>query len=329
MRAFVRVLHLSLCLAVLPTAAWPQTDHGTFSLQIENDRVAATDRHYTHGTRLGWVSPRGQPPAWSQTLFDEIFVDVKGERRLGFSLGQSIFTPDDTESIAVVDDDRPYAGWLYGGMELIVEDADDFRRVALDLGIVGPSAKAEQTQNEFHELIGVSRSNGWDNQLNDELGFALFAERKWRDASRFPFAGVNGDVTWNLGGSLGNVLTYAAAGVALRVGNQLDSDFGPPRIRPSLSGSAFFDPVPFRKFGWYLFAGVELRAVGRNIFLDGNTISDSHDVSKKPVVGDFQAGLALFYGRARLTYTGVFRTKEFDGQPEADRFGAISLSFTF
>ena len=328
MRAFATVPGLAILLAAFP-AAGAETDYGTFGLQIENDRVAATDRHYTHGTRLGWVSPRGEPPAWSARLFDGIFHHVQGQRRLGFSLGQSIFTPDDTESIAVVADDRPYAGWLYGGMELIVEDADDFRRVALDLGIVGPSAKAEQTQNEFHELIGVSRSNGWDNQLNDEPGFALFAERKWRDASRFPFAGVNGDVTWNLGGSLGNVLTYAAAGVALRVGNQLDSDFGTPRIRPSLSGSAFFDPVPFRKFGWYLFAGVELRAVGRNIFLDGNTISDSHDVSKKPVVGDFQAGLALFYGRARLTYTGVFRTKEFDGQPEADRFGAISLSFTF
>jgi hypothetical protein len=28
---------------------------GNFSLQLENDRIAHTDRHYTHGSRLSWV----------------------------------------------------------------------------------------------------------------------------------------------------------------------------------------------------------------------------------------------------------------------------------
>ncbi|MBI1985805.1 MAG: DUF2219 family protein, partial [Rhodospirillales bacterium] len=31
---------------------------GNLSLQLENDRIANTDRHYTHGSRLSWVSNR-------------------------------------------------------------------------------------------------------------------------------------------------------------------------------------------------------------------------------------------------------------------------------
>ena len=45
-------------------------------------------------------------------------------------------------------------------------------------------------------------------------------------------------------------------------------------------------------FNWYLFAGLEGRAVFRNIFLDGNTFTDSHSVDSKHFVGDIQAGLA-------------------------------------
>lgn len=66
----------------------------------------------------------------------------------------------------------------------------------------------------------------------------------------------------------------------LRLGQRLPLDYGPPRIQPSLPGSGFFVP-PQDRFGWYLFAGVEGRAVARNIFLDGNTFRDSRSVDKE------------------------------------------------
>lgn len=82
-------------------------------------------------------------------------------------------------------------------------------------------------------------------------------------------------------------------------------------------------------FAWYLFAGAQGRAVARDIFLDGNTFSSSHSVDKKTFVADFQAGAAVIYRGVRLAATQVYRTREFDGQPQADRFGAISLSVRF
>ncbi|RPJ22911.1 MAG: DUF2219 family protein, partial [Desulfobacteraceae bacterium] len=66
-----------------------------------------------------------------------------------------------------------------------------------------------------------------------------------------------------------------------------------------------------------------------NVFLDGNTFTDSHSVDKKPFVGDLQTGLVVQYDRFRITYTQIFRTKEFDGQEDGDIFGSVSLSYQF
>src|SRR3546814_13227351 len=85
-------------------------------------------------------------------------------------------------------------------------------------------------------------------------------------------------------------MTFANAGATVRLGQDLSVDYGPPLIRPSLSGLAAIDGGS--DLAWYLFAGVEGRATARNIFLDGNTFSDSHHVDKKNFVADPQFGVA-------------------------------------
>jgi hypothetical protein len=52
-------------------------------------------------------------------------------------------------------------------------------------------------------------------------------------------------------------------------------------------------------------------------------------VDKKPFVGDLQTGLVVQWKRFRITYTQIFRTKEFDGQDDGDLFGSLSLSYHF
>ena len=133
----------------------------------------------------------------------------------------------------------------------------------------------------------------------------------------------------NAGVSLGNILTQAAGGFTVRLGNDLKQiyDYGPPRIRPSLPGSDYF--ISNGRIGWYLFAGMEARGVLRNIFLDGNTFRDSISVDKKPIVGDIQAGIAFIIGSTRLAYTHTWRSKVFVTQDDTDQFGAFSLSVAF
>jgi hypothetical protein len=136
------------------------------------------------------------------------------------------------------------------------------------------------------------------------------------------------DLTPNFGASVGNIHTNARAGLTLRFGENLRNDFGPPRVRPSLGGAGYFNPID--EFSWYLFAGVEGRAVAHNIFLDGSLFdNDSPSVEKRPFVADFQGGAVIQYRNAQLAFTYVERTDEFDTQEERQAFGAISLSLKY
>lgn len=327
----------SLLLAVFIALGAGPASAGTWTVNVENDRIANTDRHYTNGFRLGWVSDETNGSDLEEVRdalnFLYPLANVR-KGRLGFELGHNIFTPGDTDARQLLTDDRPYAGWLYGAASLYAETGkgwgdyykETLDRVALEIGIVGPAALGEEVQNEFHRLIDVATAKGWDNQLENEPGINLIAERKWR-AEPFRLWGLEADAIPHVGASLGNVYTHVNAGAIARFGQQLSIDYGPPLIRPNLSGYSAIDYA--NGLAWYAFAGVDGRWSLRNIFLDGNTFQDSHSIDKKPLVGDFVAGVAFVYGRARVSFTHVMRTKEFEGQDQADRFGSVSLSIRF
>jgi hypothetical protein len=75
-------------------------------------------------------------------------------------------------------------------------------------------------------------------------------------------------------------------------------------------------------------AGVQGRAVARNIFLNGNTFVNSPRVDKRPFVGDFSTGASLYWlDIAKLDVVFTLRSEEFVDQDRAARFGGINLSF--
>jgi len=310
---------------VAPVEPW----RGTLSLQIENDLVGGTDRDYTHGTRLTWLSPEVQGEHWARRLIETVPYLTYGDRlRYSFSIGQSIFTPRDTQTRRRLRDDRPYAGWLYLGLGAIAYDEDYqlLQSLSLEVGVVGPPALGGEVQNTVHRLISSPRARGWDNQLRTEPGVTLTYERKWRQFHYEPFRGSSFgvDLLPHVGVALGNVSTYAGAGASLRLGFDLSDDFGPPRIRPSLPGSSFF------KVGGvsgYLFLGLEGRAVGRDIFLDGNTFGGRGGVSRRWMVGEAQGGIAFSWEDFRLAYTQIYRTPQIRNRDAGDHFGAVTLSW--
>jgi subtilisin family serine protease len=83
-------------------------------------------------------------------------------------------------------------------------------------------------------------------------------------------------------------------------------------------------------FGFYLFTGVAGRAVGRNIFLDGNTFNDSLRADKEWFVGDWSWGFAFHaFRHLEFSYTRVRRTHEFKTQQGMDTFGSLNLRLVF
>jgi hypothetical protein len=300
---------------------------GTANLVVENDRPAKTDRHFTHGTQLTWTSDTGAVPEALRTLGAHLPGLATPPERASYIVGQTMFTPKDIGASRPIRDDRPYAGWLYGGLRLTSEQPGARQRLELNLGVVGPPSMADETQTLVHKAIDVQVPNGWEHQLKTEPGVVAIYERGWRAIASAPGSVLQMAAMPQVSAAVGNVFTLGALGGRLAIGQNLDANWGPPRIFPGLRGSGHDGTA--EELHWSLFVGVQGRVVARNIFIDGNTFRDSPSVRRNPLVGDIQAGLTISYGRARAAFTWIGRSREFQGQGENDQFASMTVSVRF
>ena len=314
---------------LLPTAAAyaapPADPSSTLTFQWENDATANTDRYYTNGVRLGWTSPTDAVPGFlkgvGHTLWDE------GQQRIAIGIGQSMFTPRDTQAVPPRPGDRPSAGILTLDATLI-QDTDTTRStLALALGVIGPGSGGRQMQDAFHHLIGDRVERGWGSQLPNQPVIEVTSGRIWR----LPIGHVGGlefDALPSLTAAVGTWRIYAAVGGQVRLGQGLNSDFGAPRMWPGMSGTDAY--VPTRPFAWYLFAGGDGQAVAWDETLDGEPFRSTAHVSRIPFVGEFQAGLVVMAWGVRISFTHVLQSREFRGQAGGlFQFSSVSASVKF
>jgi hypothetical protein len=133
------------------------------------------------------------------------------------------------------------------------------------------------------------------------------------------------------GGWLGNMLTQGQIGGFARFGYNMPDDFGPTFVR----GMDFMPPPrrdpqrrPKSDWGFSVYGGVLANLVLRDITLDGTTFEDSPSVDKVIVPA---AGVGVIVGNRRfqVSFTYVFLGKEFEGQQDYSKFGALALSYFF
>ncbi|MBI5556608.1 MAG: lipid A deacylase LpxR family protein [Deltaproteobacteria bacterium] len=329
-----------LCFTFMGTwsAMGAESDDNTVIFYWENDVFSGTDRNYTNGFKLLWISGAldsysedRRLPDWSDKSIDSLPVinQPATTKHVGLSLGQKIYTPRDLDNPNLIPDDRPYAGWSYVGVTLLSKSERVLDAFELDLGLVGPQSYAREVQEEVHDLVDSIEPRGWDNQLKNEVGVNLVYERKWR---LLQLGVENSDIFDFIphgGMALGNVHTYANAGMEFRLGVNLPDDFGTGLIRPAGDASIPAPNARNNTTGCHLFAAVDGRAVLRNIFLDGNTFTDSHEVDRESFVADFMIGASVHFDQFKITYSHVYRTKEFETQEDEQIYGSVSISFTF
>ena len=256
-------------------------------------------------------------------------------------ISQSMYTPRDRTRTDLVVDDRPYAGLLALSVAWNLRHAEPARaRDRLDtyeltLGVIGPASLARQAQDAVHDLIGVDRFLGWDQQLGNEPALQLAVERRWRPprGDAMQVEGWSTEAIRSAGLRLGNIQTSAAAGIEWRAGWNLPNDFGAYPLGP---GAENRPPAPgpqsgavHRLPGAQVFASAELRAVAWDFSLDGNLLRSSHSVTREPLVAQVAIGWGVhgpLAGRGwRLTAMRVWRSREFSGDRSHHSFGSIAL----
>lgn len=275
-----------------------------------------TDRHYTNGAKITFTHHPHWP--WLQNLTDlPGRPDGRIETALGYSIGQNIYTPDHVDEPARRrPKDRIYAGYLYTG--LYHQRANDhlFDHLELNVGIIGPSARGEQAQQDVHNLFNLVEPLGWEAQLDDEFAIDLIYLRKWRQNLRQPDDKTQAQLIPEMGFMLGSVNRNFSFGATYRFGANLPDDFGPGRIIAPVAATG--NKTNHRKISCYGFVRAAGKLVEHNRFLTG--------LSAEPFMGEFQAGLTLSCQRLALTYSQTFWTREFAQQSGKDAIGALVLS---
>jgi hypothetical protein len=314
-----------------PSRALPLTSEArqwSISLRWENDMFGFTDRYYTNGVSLSLAH---SGPSWMDPLAD-LLPWGQGHRTVSYDIAQSIVTPADKQRSVPDPNDRPYAGILSLSFTLHLDRSNSYHGLKLVTGVVGPWSLAAETQREVHRHGTSPEPQGWDYQLENEpiLNLAYEYRRKFRLAGRCKGWAI--EAIPSAGGWLGNLLTQGQFGGFLRAGYNLPNDFGLTLIRgmghlPPANGLKNFKANS--NWGFSIYGVVLANLVLRDITLDGNTFTDSPRVDKNFFVPTAGFGMAIGNRHFQTSFTYLFWGKEFKGQQNGSKFGAITFSYLF
>lgn len=323
----------SLLIFIAPfTYAEDPDQRDAYAFYLENDSRniggPGSDQAYSNGMKFSYIYAQGKTPKWAVPTLDRFKILENRAKyskiNFGISLGHQMYTPSNKSEIELVEDDRPYAAWLYLGFAASLKEKTTEQFVEVDIGTVGPSALGKEVQNNFHQLIGVADAKGWKNGIKNEPTLQLFYQKRFKivlskNLEFIPFYGAG----------LGNVLVGGHLGGMIRIGSHMPDDFG--TSRPSASdGNSFISATSSTKnerYGYYFFGTARGNFVERNIFLDGNTTQDSHRVKKIPLTFETEFGAALHLSYGAIVWRFVTKSPEYEEKKELNSFASVSFVF--
>lgn len=316
--------------AQAPKAAPPTLQmrtHALLWLDYENDANfdSRVDKYYTAGVRLGFISKESSALKFLRFASLQQFFTPSAATSFGLAIKQEMYAPKDRFSPIPPADDHPYGGYVGATFSSLTRSAYIFENLSIDLGLVGKASGAKEVQDLIHDLTNNAHLAGWGTQLRNE--FILNAH--WGISASIPqileATAHSLDLMPQFSLNLGNARIHAQASLLMRFGYALSPNTAPMLINSGFVGA----PSPSRSFCLYGFVGAGVRAVGRNIFLQGNTFAPHFAVEKTIVIMPFMAefiwGGVLEYRRFMLTLSVVHRSKEFATQDGFHNFGLISL----
>ncbi len=328
-----------------------RVSRGFLTVYLDNDLFSGEDRDYTNGVRASWISENR--PAFGYLPVRQLLEKLSGAdeasslvRRIsgfergdieagnvvvnyGLSIAQLMFTPADFLSPVQPPGQRRYAGWLGVGFSLHAKNERVLNSAEVIFGTVGPRSYAQESQDFIHDLRGIPKFQGWDDQIPDEFTFDLsfiqkrrvrFLERPERNFS------MDGFTEW--GARLGTFQTLVRAGGFFRYGFHLPADFSDPRISATAYSQRLFEENSPPDSNWSLYglAGAGAAAVLFDATLDGPLFKNFETGNtRQPWVGEAYLGFGLRWKSLEFSYVHTFRSEEYKEQSGGSEFGSLAL----
>jgi len=324
---------ISLLLSTLSYANAKEADEWKlkrFNIYFENDFAHdGEDNQYSSGEKFGLIYKIPNKDNFTHNIFASGNSNV--DSYINFSFVNQIFTPANLDTTELIVDDRPYAGWTFLEAGIHTSSKDVLKSLYLQVGTIGPNSKTEEIQKKIHEIVGAHEPMGWDNQLNNEIGINLRYIQKWRYTKDFD-NGLETAFIPFVEADLGNISIQGTGGFATRIGWNIQKDFGMSTINTGgETGIPIYqeNPSSTSKWGFSFNINGSGSVIGRDIFLDGNTFSDSHSVDKYTLVLNLGLGFSVVYDKFALDYIYQKYTRTYEGEDVRHGFGSLIASWIF
>lgn len=135
------------------------------SFKLSNDKFADKDQYFTNGLYLQYQRGLNRNFVLPKTDINNLQLRV--------SLGNEIYSPTSLSSISTSDFDRPFAGWLFGKLEVgsIKERSAFF--LGFETGITGEESQAGALQIALHDFFGIDSRPTWIEEIEFKWLFNL------------------------------------------------------------------------------------------------------------------------------------------------------------
>lgn len=282
-----------LIILLTPFIIYSQEYTNQLQIQHDNDFVFAIDRYYTTGTFISY-----------DRIIDGDFILRRSPEypiQLRFALGQETYTPRELFESNFDLLERPYAGYLFGSLQISKASENSIFKLEGELGLTGPQSLAGEFQVAYHELI-----NEFIPVWEGEIANSVHANLKSQFVRDFiiPKSDLLSSVSLVSEISVGTKSVYAQQGALAyfgkRAGTGTTSAFGRLGDASELYG----------------IAGVTYKYVVHNALISGHLFGDSSRFTLDEVASILKWDAGLVY-RGERNYAEIvyhYQTKETQGE---------------
>lgn len=265
---------------------------------------------------------------YTQGLFLGYSRDITDSSQLSFHIAQDIYSPSasNKRNHTAVTGDRAFSAYLHTGIEWNSLANEWIRyRLGTDIGVVGPDAGGQKTQNKAHSIIGAEKYHSWDDQIENRYGYTVKGMLSLTPSTEI--LGINIGLYPEISTVSGNLFQYAAYGATVAIGN--DKIFNSDNGFGLLTHRGLMHLSDTNAFKYKFYAGVERRQVNRNYTLEGKTrLTKQTTVSLNNTVDEYQVGATIGYSPVAFTLSFNKVTSEFkSGSDYSFVNGAVTFIF--
>lgn len=297
---------------------------GGFSITAENDALVPirgsggmSDDDYSHGTQLEWSYA---PTDWIHPQ----------EFRRAFGVYQAMYTPKDVETMIPDQDERPWCGTLvfYAesaiyGRSLLNHQYRETYVTRIGIGVLGPSARSEDSQRVVHKALGCTEPLGWAEQFADEPMINIDHMRYMHLWRSHPVNGFSAAFDYVYGGVAGTTFLIGRTGAAAKFG------YNVPRAA-TVPGIHTTDYRTEPMYAYLFTSGLGCLQL-HNATLGDSIIRNRYGADYRdlePVYAEADCGIATGWHGFELSFSVNWRTSEFEDNSASDTaWGVIRLGF--